>query len=755
MAAVVLVCATTLITPAHSAAAGPPQITASWVKSVTATGAQMWMTVSPNGSATSAYFEFISEAAFQANPPGDRFAGAGKTTVAKIGPGGTLDVSPTLVATLPNATVFHYRPVAENSAGQTVGDGPLEHVFVTKAAGSTLPLPDNRAWEMVSPVDKGGGAVAAPEELFGGGDLQAAAGSGAITYGSGTAFGQVAGAPPVSQYVSRRQSSGWVTEAVSPVLQSGAYGDRPDGAPYRVFSEDLSRGLLFGGLACRGGLEGCPSPNQPLPGSGAPAGYMAYYLREGGQFSSLLGAAGVAHSSLSPAELEVSFAAATPDLTHVVLSSCAKLTADATEVPGGPGQCDPEAQNLYETSAGGLEAVNLLPGETLSTPGAALAAPIGAVSSDGSRIYWTVGGNLYLREGAQSLAVDGGLGGGGAFQIASADGSVAFFTKAGHLYRFTAAGKAATDLTPAGGVLGVLGASADGGYVYFQDAAGLELWHGSATTPVAENGPETTLASDYPPDSATARVSPDGLHLAFLSKAALSEFDNIDANTKQPDAELYVYAAAAGGGPSLICASCNPTGERPEGSAAIPGVLVNGSTRAYRPRALSADGSRLFFESGDGISDKDTNGRTDVYEWEANGAGGCASVFGCVAPISSVVNSGGRFIDASADGTDVFFLTSDSLVRELDVGSIDVYDARVNGGLPEPEGEIICIGDNCQPLPSEPEDPTPGTLAPNPGNPPLHVFGPKKKKRLKFRLGHRHRHRGHKHRTARHAGRAR
>ena len=30
---------------------------------------------------------------------------------------------------------------------------------------------------------------------------------------------------------------------------------------------------------------------------------------------------------------------------------------------------------------------------------------------------------------------------------------------------------------------------------------------------------------------------------------------------------------------------------------------------------------------------------------------------------------------------------------------------------------IPCEGDACQPLPPEPEDPTPGTLVPNPGNP--------------------------------------
>jgi hypothetical protein len=51
--------------------------------------------------------------------------------------------------------------------------------------------------------------------------------------------------------------------------------------------------------------------------------------------------------------------------------------------------------------------------------------------------------------------------------------------------------------------------------------------------------------------------------------------------------------------------------------------------------------------------------------------------------------------------------------------------------------EIVCVGDSCQPLPPEPEDPTPGTLVPNPGNPPLRFFEPKKraKHRKKARNG--------------------
>ncbi len=750
--AAALACAVALIAPAHVAAAGPPQIDAAWVEQVTSTGASMWMELNPNGLSTQYYFEYVTDAVYRANPPANRFAGASKTTTGTTNGSAVLEVSRTLGAMLVPGTVYHYRPVATNSAGTTVGSG-LEHILVTKEPGRAFVLPDNRRWEMVSPVEKGGGAIAGPEELFGGGTLQAAAGGGSVTYGSGTAFGEAAGAPPVSQYVSRRGPTGWSTENISPPLDSAAYGDHPDGAPYRVFSADLARALLFGGLACRGGLPGCPAPNAPLPGSGAPDGYMAYYLRDNasGSFSSLLGAADVAHSALSPSALELGFAAAASNLSHVVLSSCAALTANATETPGEPGQCDESEPNLYDWSAAGLQAVNLLPGDTVTSPGAVIAAPIGAVSADGSRIYWVAEGKLYLREGAQTVQVKGPLGSGDEFQAASADGAVAFFLEGDHLYRFAVAG-VTTDLTPGGGVVGVLGASADGETVYYQDAGGLERWRSGTTTTVTP-GADATVPSDYPPATATARVSADGLHIAFLSKAELTGFDNIDADTGQPDTELYIYGPAPGASAAaLICASCNPTGERPEGSTSIPGVLVNGSTRAYRPRVLSDDGSRLFFDTLDGVGDKDTNKSPDVYEWEAQGAGGCPSPFGCVSPISRANGAGGRFIDASADATDVFFLTGDSLVA-ADPGSIDIYDARMNGNLAEPEEPIICVGDNCQSLPREPDDPTPGSLVRNVGNPALRVFAPKKKLKLRRKHHRRHHHRGRKPHSGKHAGR--
>jgi hypothetical protein len=713
---------------------GPPMTLESWVEEVKPDSARLRAAINPNGSSSTYRFEVVSQAAFQQSgflgavvvpPSGGAPLGSGATPLLVSQP-----IGPPLTP-LTAATTYRYRVTATNQEGTTV---PLEHRFTTQPTELHFGLPDGRGWEMVSPREKNGGAIAGPEAIFGGGELQAAPGSAAsgasVTYGSATAFGDAQGAPAESQYLSTRTASGWTTEAISPPVLSAAYGTEPDGAPYRIFSSDLSRGLLFGGLPCRGGLPGCPAPNPVLPGSGAPAGYMAYYLREGdGSFSSLLSPADLSHTALAPEAFSVSFAGGTPDLSHIVLSSCAALTADAVEIPDGAGGCEESAQNLYEWSGASLLALNLLPGQGTTTAGAALAAPIGAISTNGSRVFFSQEGDLYLRQAGETKLVSPAA----QFQAASADGGIAYLTKSGHLYRYLTNPGSLEDLTPSGGVVGVLGASEDGSTVYFQGADGIERWREGATTMVAP-GAQAATESDYPPATATSRVSSDGSHLAFLSTEELDGYDNGGRT------EVYLYGPIGGGPPQLVCASCNPTGERANGSASVPGTPANGSTHAFRPRVLSENGRRLFFDSSDELVVGDTDNEPDVYQWEARGEGDCETSPGCVSLISSGrALEGASFVDASGDGTDVYFLTDESLVGE-DPGSIDLYDARVGGGFPEAPPPIPCIADACQALPPTPEDPEPGSSVENAGNPSLRIVRAKAKKHHKPRR-HKKKHR--------------
>jgi hypothetical protein len=582
----------TLVTP-RAIAAGPPTIEATWVESVTATSANLRAEIDPSGLTSRYRFEYLSETAYLAN--GETFAGAAR--IPSVGealvPGAGVAVFQHLAGLAP-ATAYRYRVVATNSATETAA-GPA-FFLATEEPTNQYPPIDGRGWELVSPADKDGGAVGVPESLFGGGDFQAAVDGDSFTFSSSSSFGEAAGAPPVSQYVSTRNGAGWSTRNVSAPLESGGYGDHPDGAPYRVFSADLARALLLNPRRCKAGEE-CP---------------LSYSLRE-------------------------------------------TATGVFTQLPA---------------EAAGMRVLSVSP------------------SLD--RILFENGGGEVFAWSGEGLMPS----------------------------------EAPAEPEPVGGIVGMLGASASGEIVYYQDATGLKRWQSGVVTTIVP-GADAAAPSDWPAATGTARVSADGEHLAFLSAAELPPFDNRDADSGEPDTELYLYGPPPGGGaPRLLCASCNPTGERPRGSASIPGAVANGSTVLYKPRVLSAGGNRVFFDSADRLVTPDTDARPDVYEWEATGVGGCTRSPGCVGLVSGGRGEGGRFLDASADGRDAFVLTGDSLVG-ADPGSIDVYDYRAGGGFPEPEAPFVCKGDACQALPSPPEDPAPATLAPTSGNPPLKIERPK------------------------------
>jgi hypothetical protein len=704
-------------------AAGPPEVGPIWSSNVSASAALLSAEINPEGQRTSFLFQYLPATSYEANIAAGRdgfSAAIVATTPGKdsVGAGSTNTVAKQEVSPLTPQTPYVYRVIATNAAAPG-GVASPPRAFSTQQLGSPFALPDHRGWELVSPLDKNGGEIQGFNADHGGGVIQASADGLAFTYSSNASFGEAAaGAPTASQYLSARGGTGWATHNISVAGVSGSYGDEPDGVPYQLFSPNLARALMLNGSPCAGS-ESCPRSYALLepPGSAA---------------------------TVSPAAPDLHFAGASPNLEHVVLSSCAALTTDAVEEPGGVGGCDRADTNLYEWSGGGPTLVNDPAGETPPSFGH-LAARGGAVSEDGSRVYWDeVGtGDLWNYEaGRGARRVPSGAA--AVFQTASTDGSSAFFTVGDDLYRYDVA--SGTSPLLATEVTGVLGASADGHVAYFQTEAGLFRWAEGARVEIAA-GPNAAQSSDFPPSTGTARVSADGDDLAFLSAVSLTGYDNVGPG-KAPVPEVYLYDADSG---RLTCASCNPTGERPLAGSSIPGAVSNGfqegATDAYKPRVLSTTGPRLFFDSGDTLTPQDVNTAQDVYEWEAGGVGDCAVANGCVRLISSGPDgAGASFLDASGDGSDVFFLTSQSLVGP-DPGSFDVYDAREGGGGPEPQPPFECEGDSCQALPSEPEDPAVGTdSTQSPGNPSLHFAPAKKVKHPGGRRGKRHRHRKHHHR---------
>jgi DNA-binding beta-propeller fold protein YncE len=361
----------------------------------------------------------------------------------------------------------------------------------------------------------------------------------------------------------------------------------------------------------------------------------------------------------------------------------------------------------------------------------------------------------------------GTVGKGSRYLGAATDGSRAFFLTGSTLFNnplfeYRAADGEAELI--AGEAQGILGASEDGTRLYFlsREEIGGE---GEAGKPnlylreTGEGGPFTsfvaTLGEEDLETAATAepgfhssRVSPDGAHAAFMSAdpalaAAVAGAEITDRGSELPcepggspeaicDAQVYLYDA---GEEELVCASCNASGARPLGSEPpiglrgyerVAGAMPTFASSFHAPGTLSDDGARLYFESSDRLVARDTNGKVDVYQWERAGRGSCdvtdyshnPAAGGCVELISdgqSLADS--RFVDASPSGDDVFFATLSSL-RGTDAGLVDIYDARVGGGFPEPPPPPAeCEGEACQSPPPAPSQPTPAsTTYTGPGN---------------------------------------
>jgi len=266
----------------------------------------------------------------------------------------------------------------------------------------------------------------------------------------------------------------------------------------------------------------------------------------------------------------------------------------------------------------------------------------------------------------------------------------------------------------------------------------------------------------------TAGVSPSGRYLAFMSEEPLTGYDNRDVNSGVRDEEVFLYDAQS---EALTCASCDPSGARPEGvhepatelekpllidepltweghwlAGSLPGWTPNiaSNVGSYQSRYITNAG-RLFFDSADNLVPADVNGKEDVYEYEPQGPTCSAATQskaqvlssqadGCVGLISSGTSTEeSAFLDASGigpdgeEGEDVFFLTAAQLTSQDTDSAFDVYDAHECSGLspcPEPAVTVApaCnTADSCRAAPAEQPTvfgaPSSATLT-GQGNPP-------------------------------------
>ncbi len=485
--------------------AGAPSVSAVVAQSLTPSSERLVAQIDPGGADTHYYFQYGSvSCAVDPSSCTDVPAAPG----ADVGSGFGDQSAIVEVQGLQPNTTYYYRVLAHNENGSAESPQSAETFFMTLPSAEGVLL-DHRSWEMVSPPEKHGATI------------EAISRKGALTQASvdGDAISWTASAPvtgeaegnrrpePVQVISTRDPNEGWSSKDVTTPHDKGEGIEPGEATEYRFFSPDLALALVQPQVP----LEPLESP--PL----APeAKEKTIYRRNDatGEYEPLVTADDTLAGTQFGGKLE--FAGASPDLNHVVFESEVPLIAGAAE--GG----------LYEWESGAaLKLVSVLPGAGQTPASEPTLGDLGrdvrdAISSDGSRVFWTNGasdeGPLYMRDTVtgETIQVNAAQGvpepgeeeiAGGLdevhFQAASSDGSRVFFTDAWpltkestleplaqeetvsegqaarpagrpvDLYEFDPNTGKLSDLTAGrvgeyADVLGTLpGASEDGSYVYF------------------------------------------------------------------------------------------------------------------------------------------------------------------------------------------------------------------------------------------------------------------------------------------------
>jgi hypothetical protein len=679
----------------------PLELNATWTIEVGPDSAALHAELNPFGIPASGVFEYVDDSEFQ------QHGFATPTTVPAAGSisFGSGEVSTSRGVTLfplQPGTTYHYRISAiDTLIGQPVRSEPRTFRTFEEGApaqcaanealryGAAALLPDCRAYEMVTPQDKGGADILPGVEFTNGVQAaldQSSLSGSRLTYGSMRPFADAHSAPYISQFIGvRNPETGWQSGSISPpkttlILPVAKTLD----SEFKAFSPDLCEAWLrtvSEPVLAPHGLAGYPNIYRRTDQECAVEGYEAITTSRPPSASTPEGQDEKVKRS-SALELQ----GVSSNGTAAVYVWNDNLPA-ATPTPAPqPANCSAAgtecAARLYEQIRGGaLRYLCVLPSGEASpkpcsagtqngtVPGTGREANLqNAISTDGSRVFWsdssTGPGRIYVRIGgastaAVSQAAEEAEGSSSAqFYGASEDGSLAVFTTGQGLYEFNVDTKLTTPV--AKGVVGVLGLSESATKVYFvspnaipgagtnsegveatpgkpnlylHEAGGAGSFHFIATLTGADVSLEangTTGPLKLEPYRRSSRVSANGLYAAFISSGSLTGYDSRDAANGKADQEVYLYDASSD---ELLCASCNPTESRPVGTN-IAGEanpqwaaawIPAWENSLYAPRVLSDDGKRLFFESTDALVARDANGVADLYEWEAPGTGTCTT----------------------------------------------------------------------------------------------------------------------------------
>jgi hypothetical protein len=751
---------------------GPPQITEEVGQDVEASTADLHATVDPSGFETSYRIEWGTSTAYGHIIPaeGGLSIGSGMSPIEVDAP----------LSELQEHTTYHFRVLATNASGTT--EGPDYSFMTLNAAG----LPDDRGYELVSPADKRPvgdvgfllGANLRVQASDDGDGLYYLINNGLV---NATAGGEVA-------YVARRQENGWTSTQVTPPALIPSVESGSSSTGHITYASP-------GHLTCT--LVSTP---QPLTNDVSPvtleSGGFNLFRRNADGSNTLISNVVPSNPGLNQATQPFAYkmAGVSEGCDHIYFSTKYDL------LPGNE-------NGLYEWVDGALHDAGVLPDGTVpssATPGTP-EDELNVLSDDGSKLFFTAesdaGGDVgkeavFVREdGSRTVDVSQSQNPGtpndgpSFYETAAADGSrVLFLARYGlattsssgatgcsgtsgavpngsgcDLYSYDTEHGTLEDVsadsnpldTGGAAVVGVLGASEDGSYVYFAargqlipeagDAAAQNEAAGQYNVYLSHQGhlafvgaitskdvrPEGGGALVSFPDSWSARVTPNGTRLLFESRARVTGYDN------EGSTQAYVYDT---GTDTTTCISC-PDDGRPSLATVGTEPLVHqqlvGNPHEY-PRTLSDDGERAFFESPDPLAPGAVSGQENLYEW----GGGSVHWLG----------TGVSFQEASSSGDDVFVYTRRRLVPEDVDTENDAYDLRVGGGFPytPPPAPCDVSTSECQGAASTQPSGAPvpaSSIFSGPGNRPSTSPGCPKKKSGKKQKCQKKKQSGKKHRS--------
>jgi hypothetical protein len=623
----------------------------------------------------------------------------------------------------------------------------LAAVVMLQTSAAHAAPPDGRAYELVSPADKSKGSV-----TFVNGGLMTQALNGVAVDGNRAMFFSYAvfpGSPHglQSSYRAERSPQGWTSENWSPVPKAPV----PDLADTWIVldaTDDLQKGFgttmdaldpldqdsffpggTFGApdIFARDGMapaEWISRNDQGTPDGLVAASYYGGHSADGRQtyFMSPAAITGDTPAAAGANRVYVRDANGArlldKDANGAPLSQCGASVGDssyvgwtgqnavsrdgqriALQVPDGGGilfSGDPSCSELSRVFISDHGVIKEASASQRSAPDPqASPAVYEGASTDGARVVFRSGDQL----------TDDATPGGGVYRYDVTSGDLTFLSSG------------AAD--PAGArLVGVVKVADEGNRVFFIAQGVLEPGKGvdgSDNLYVADGSSVRFIATLDSGDRALltggeqarmARTTAGGDRFLFGSRASLSGTPTAGFAT------LYLWDADEPS--SLRCVSCSQDGSPPTGDVQL--MYSSGGSVAnpvMLSRNLTADGEAVFFDTPTPLSNADDNGAADVYEYRD----------GRLRMISSGTSeTGAYFFGASADGRDVFFATSETLVaQDVDNGDNDIYDARVGGGFPAPEAPNPCRDDGCQPPPTAPPAPpvagTSSVFAPVPAAP--------------------------------------